>query len=124
MEEKASAVADRSSDDVLRSVAGWARAWESNDVPGYLAYYAPDFQPPGKMSRNAWEAERKARVAKPRKIEVEVIAPKVTFDQKNRAVVTFKQHYRSGSLNVTGNKTLVMVKNGDKWLIQQERSSG
>jgi tetratricopeptide (TPR) repeat protein len=123
-DQKASVASDRGSDEVLRSVAGWAKAWESNDVPGYLSYYAPDFQPPGRMSRSAWETERKARVAKPRKIELEVISPKVTFDQKNRAVVTFKQHYRSGALNITGNKTLVMVKNGDKWLIQQERAGG
>lgn len=109
---------------MLRSVAAWARAWESNDVPGYLGHYAPDFQPPSRMSRGAWEAERKTRIAKPRKIEVEVISPKVTFDQKNRAIVTFKQHYRSGSLNVSGNKTLVLVKSGDKWLIQQERAGG
>ena len=124
VDQKASVASNRVTDDVLRSVAGWARAWESNDVPGYLSYYAADFQPPNRMSRGAWEGERKSRIAKPRKIEVEVIAPKVTFDQKNRAVVTFKQHYRSGSLNVSGNKTLVMVKNGDKWLIQQERSGG
>ena len=122
--EPKSSASDRMSDDVLRSVAGWARAWESNDVPGYLAYYAPDFQPPGRMSRSAWEAERKSRIAKPRKIEVEVISPRVTFDQKDRAVVTFKQHYRSGPLNITGGKTLVMVKSGDKWLIQQERTGG
>jgi hypothetical protein len=46
----------------------------------------------------------------------------VKFDDKNRAVVTFRQHYKSAPLNVTSSKTLVMVKNGDKWLIQQERS--
>jgi tetratricopeptide (TPR) repeat protein len=123
-DQKTKAATDGGPDDVLRSVAGWARAWESNDVPGYLAHYAPDFQPPNRMSRGAWEAERRSRIAKPRKIEVEVISPKVTFDQKNRAIVTFKQHYRSGSLNVSGNKTLVLVKNGDKWQIQQERAGG
>jgi tetratricopeptide (TPR) repeat protein len=123
-DQKTKVAADRGSDEVLRSVAGWARAWESNDVPGYLSYYSSDFQPPNRMSRGAWEAERRSRIAKPRKIEVEVISPKVTFDPKNRAIVTFKQHYRSGSLNVSGNKTLVLVKNGDKWLIQQERAGG
>jgi tetratricopeptide (TPR) repeat protein len=123
-DQKAAVAPPAGSDEVLRAVNGWARAWESNDVPGYLSYYAPDFQTPNKMSRSAWEAERKSRIAKPRKIEVEVISPKVTFEQKNRAIVTFKQHYRSGSLNISGVKTLVMVKNGDKWLIQQERASG
>ena len=108
-------------DEVLRSVNAWARAWASNDVPGYLSFYAPDFQTPKGESRTAWEAERKARIAKPRKIEVGVEAPRVKFDEKNRAIVSFRQHYKSGSLDVTSNKTLVMVNNGDKWLIQQER---
>ena len=115
------APAARGNEDVLRAVNGWARAWASNDVPGYLANYAPDFQAPKGVSRSAWEAERKARIQKPRKIEVDIEAPVVKFDDKNRAVVSFKQHYRSGPLNVTSNKTLVLVKSGDKWLIQQER---
>jgi tetratricopeptide (TPR) repeat protein len=107
--------------DVLKSVNAWARAWASNDVPGYLASYAPDFQTPKGMSRSAWEAERKARIAKPRKIDVDIDNPRVKVDG-NRATVSFRQHYRSGPMNVTSSKTLVMVKNGDKWLIQQERS--
>jgi tetratricopeptide (TPR) repeat protein len=109
-------------DDVLRSVNAWARAWASNDVPGYLSFYAPDFQTPKGVSRTTWESERKSRIAKPRKIEVGVDNPKVKFDDKNRAVVSFRQHYKSAGLDVTSSKTLVMVKNGDKWLIQQERS--
>jgi tetratricopeptide (TPR) repeat protein len=116
------AVAPRGNDDVLRSVNAWARAWASNDVPGYLSYYASDFQTPQGLSRAKWEAERKTRIAKPRKIEVGVDAAKVKFDEKNRAIVSFRQHYKSGGLSVTSTKTLVMVKNGDKWLIQQERA--
>jgi tetratricopeptide (TPR) repeat protein len=118
----AAAPARGNNEEVLRSVNSWARAWASNDVPGYLGYYAADFQTPSGMSRSAWESERKARIQKPRKIEVDVQSPSVKFDEKNHAIVTFRQHYRSGALNVTGMKTLVMVKSGDKWLIQQERS--
>jgi tetratricopeptide (TPR) repeat protein len=118
----AAAAAKGNNDDVLKSVNAWARAWASNDVPTYLSFYGPDFQPPKGMSRSAWEAERKARIAKPRKIEVEIDNPKVRFDEKNRAVVTFRQHYKSGALDVTSMKTLVMTRNGDKWLILQERT--
>ena len=107
--------------DVMKSVNAWARAWASNDVPGYLSFYAADFQTPKGMSRSAWEAERKTRIAKPRKIDVDIDSPRVKVEG-NKAVVSFKQHYKSGSMNVTSAKTLVMVKNGDKWLIQQERS--
>ena len=118
---KAAAALPQSNEDVLRAVNAWAHAWSSNDVPGYLAFYAPDFQTPKGLSRASWEAERKSRIAKPRKIEVSVESPKVKFDDKNRAIVTFRQHYKSGGLNANDTKTLVMVKAGDKWLIQQER---
>ncbi len=119
---KKEAAAARGTDDVLKAVNAWARAWAANDVSGYLGSYASDFETPKGRSRSAWEAERKSRVAKPRKIEVDVDSPRVKFDDKNRAIVSFRQHYKSGTLNVTSTKTLVMVKNGEKWLIQQERS--
>ncbi|MGH8634038.1 MAG: nuclear transport factor 2 family protein, partial [Burkholderiales bacterium] len=108
-------------DEVLSAVSQWAKAWSENDVPGYLAYYATDFKTPSGESRASWEAQRKARIAKPRKIQVDVDSPKVVFSDSGRVTVTFRQHYRSDALSVTSTKTLVMVKAGDKWLIQQER---
>jgi tetratricopeptide (TPR) repeat protein len=115
--------ASQNPDEVLKAVTGWAKAWSENDVEGYLAHYAADFQTPNGVQRSNWEAQRKARIAKPRKIEVAIESPKVTFNQGNRVTVTFRQHYQSGGLKVTSTKTLVMVKSGEKWLIQQERVS-
>ena len=111
-------------DEVLASVNAWAQSWSSNDVPGYLGAYASDFRTPKGESRAAWEAERKARIAKPRQIQVAIEAPRVEFDESGRATVTFRQQYRSDALKSTNAKTLVMTKAGDKWLIQQERSGG
>ena len=111
-------------DAVLKVVEGWARAWASNDVDGYLARYAPGFKTPGGEPRKAWENERRTRIAKPRKIEVRVEAPKVTFNDANRATVTFRQHYRSNTLKVTASKKLVMVRSGNQWLIQEEIVGG
>jgi tetratricopeptide (TPR) repeat protein len=108
-------------DEVVRAVNQWARAWSSNDVQGYLAHYASDFKTPAGEARAAWESQRKARIGKPKKIHVAVESPKVTFNDKNRATVTFRQTYRSDSMKTSSTKTLVMVKTGDKWLIQQER---
>src|SRR6185295_14881525 len=108
-------------DEVVKSLMGWARAWSANDVDGYLAHYAPDFRTPKGEKRSEWEAQRKARVAKPRKIEVDIEAPKVTFNDAKRVTVTFRQRYESGSIKVSSTKTVVMVRAGDKWLIQEER---
>jgi tetratricopeptide (TPR) repeat protein len=114
----------QNSDEVLKAVTGWAKAWSENDVEGYLAHYSADFQTPKGENRRNWEAQRKARVAKPRKIDVAVESPKISFDEANRVTVTFRQHYQSGSVKVSSTKTLVMVKAGDKWLIEQERVGG
>ena len=122
--EPAKPAAARSPDEVVKALNSWAKAWSDNDVAGYLSQYSPDFQTPKGQSRSAWETERKARVAKPRKIQVNVQSPKVVFKDNGRVTVTFRQHYESGTLKVTSTKTMVMVKAGDRWLIQQERVGG
>jgi tetratricopeptide (TPR) repeat protein len=106
--------------EVLKTVNGWAQAWSNNDVGGYLAYYATDFQTPRGEPRSDWEASRKARIAKPKKIDVKVETPKIKFADANRVSVTFRQSYHSPNLKVSSVKTLVLVKNGERWLIQQE----
>jgi len=110
--------------DVLETVEGWARAWSKNDIATYLAHYAPDFDPPQDLSRAAWETQRRQRIAKPRKIEVTIEAPKVDFTGEGRAKVTFRQRYQSDTFNASGIKILFMEKQGDKWLIKRERYQG
>ena len=110
--EPAKSTASRDS-DVLKTVNSWAKAWSDNDVKGYLGFYAADFQTPGGEPRANWEAARKSRIAKPKKIDVRV--------ESNRVSVTFRQSYRSANLKVASTKTLVLVKTGGHWLIQQER---
>ncbi len=121
---KAATPAGPSPEVVLKVVDGWATAWTNNDVDGYLARYAPSFKTPDGEPRKAWESERRARIAKPRKIEVRVESPKVTFNDANRATVTFRQYYRSNTFKATASKTLVMVKSGNQWLIQEELVGG
>jgi len=115
--------AANAADEVLETVNNWAKAWSNNDVSGYLGFYAPDFQTPDGEPRSKWEAARTERIAKPKKIEVRINSPKVKLIDNNHATVTFRQAYRSTTLRVTSTKTLTMVKGGDRWLIQQERSS-
>jgi tetratricopeptide (TPR) repeat protein len=55
---------------------------------------------------------------------VRVESPKVTFNDANRATVTFRQHYRSNSFKASASKKLVMVKSGKQWLIQEELVGG
>lgn len=122
--EPAKAVPRNDEGAVLKVIERWAAAWSNNDVDGYLSRYAPTFKTPDGEPRKAWETERRARIAKPRKIEVKIEAPKVTFKDANTASVHFRQHYRSNSFKASAGKTLIMIKSGDKWLIQQELVGG
>ena len=109
-------------EQALKAVSDWAAAWSSNDVERYLAAYDPAFQPADGGSRAEWEAQRRQRIAKPRKIAVSVQQPSVRPLDDGRMQVNFRQHYRSGKFEEVGNKTLILVKSADRWLIQQERT--
>ncbi|HEX4911993.1 MAG TPA: tetratricopeptide repeat protein [Permianibacter sp.] len=109
-------------EQALKAVSDWAAAWSSNDVERYFAAYASDFQPSDGSSRAEWEVTRRSRIAKPRKIAVQVLQPSVRPLDDGRMQVSFRQHYRSGNFEEVGNKTLILVKSADRWLIQQERT--
>src|SRR5256714_2400205 len=111
-------------EDVLQTVLAWAGAWTKQNVESYLAFYAQDFKTPKGEARSEWEAARRQRISSPQKIEVVVESPKVTLKDQNNAVVSFRQAYRSDNLNIRSSKTLVMVRNEGRWLIQQERAGG
>ncbi len=106
--------------DVVKALQAWAKAWSSGDAKGYLSFYAPWFKVPGGQSRNEWEQARRERIAKGRKISVQVQNPKVTFARPEEAVVTFRQIYRSDSLKTSGLKRMNLVRVNGRWLIQQE----
>jgi tetratricopeptide (TPR) repeat protein len=118
---KAGAAAGAESDAVIKAVQAWAGAWARKDVPGYLAHYAKDFKTPKGEPRGDWEKARKQRISAPKKIEVEIESPKVSFNGENAASVSFRQIYRSDVVKATGTKTLLMVKSNGKWLIHEER---
>jgi len=107
-------------DTVVKMLEAWAHAWSSNDADSYLAFYAPDFQTPNGEPRAAWEASRRQRLAKPKKINVTASSPQVKFADNNHATVTFRQSYSSDNLKASGIKTLHLVRNAERWLIQQE----
>lgn len=112
---------DRSG-EVISAVRSWANAWSKQDVNGYLSHYAKDFNTGGE-SWNAWASTRRVRITRPKKIDIEVQSPKVSFDGTDRAEVSFQQVYRSDTLSSTGSKTLTLVKAADRWLIVEEAFS-
>ncbi len=108
-------------DEILKAVTAWAKAWSDKDIATYLAFYASDFRAPGGVSRGAWEKARRERIGKPKSIHVAIVNPKVSFMDASHARVSFKQSYHSDAIRSHTGKILEMIKSGEKWLIQQEQ---
>jgi len=107
---------------VLNAVDAWAAAWSSKNVKKYLSHYASDFKTPDGESRSAWAASRKDRISRPKYIDVKVRNGTVDFTDDTHATVKFHQDYRASNFKASGSKTLLMVKSGGNWLIQEERT--
>jgi ketosteroid isomerase-like protein len=107
--------------DVEAAVRAWAAAWAAKDVPGYLAAYGREFNPPGKQTRKAWEDERRARILGKSRITVKLSDLSVNLSG-NKATAVFRQAYTADTLNVSSRKTLELTKAGDRWLIVREAS--
>jgi ketosteroid isomerase-like protein len=110
---------NRQHKDVETAVASWAKAWASQDMKAYLGSYGKEFDPPGKMSRGDWEAERRQRIVGKSKITVKVESLSVQVNGET-AVAKFQQSYKSGSFAVSSRKQLDFVKAADRWLIVRE----
>jgi tetratricopeptide repeat protein len=117
--EKSTAGADPTA-EIVKMLDGWTRAWSTNDAEGYLSFYAPDFKTPNGQPRVSWEKSRRDRLAKPKKISVTASSPRVKLTDNSHATVTFRQSYSSDNIKKSGTKTLHLVRNAERWLIQQE----
>lgn len=108
---------------ISAAIRDWAAAWSRKDVGSYLSFYAPDFDTPDNLSRDAWEQARTQRIQAPSFIKVDVQISKITV-AGNEATAVFRQKYKSDKLASDNSKTLKLVKSGDRWMIRSERSGG
>ncbi len=65
---------------------------------------------------------RRNRISTPKFIHVGIRIRNISFTGSAHATVKFRQSYRASHFKASDNKTLLMVKSGDKWLIQEERN--
>jgi len=118
---RAIATAPGESERVLQAVQEWANAWSRRDVKRYLSYYDHQFLTPTGLSRQAWEAQRRARILGKRHIEVSVAEPEVNIAATG-ATITFRQIYSADQLRRENRKVLELTKHGDQWQIVREHA--
>jgi tetratricopeptide (TPR) repeat protein len=109
--------------DISAAVNNWAQAWSSQNIDQYLASYGAGFKPSNGESRKAWELQRRDRVTRPSKINVEISGLNITSTDANNAKARFKQSYRADNRPIYTTKTLVMKKEGSNWFIEEEIAS-
>jgi tetratricopeptide (TPR) repeat protein len=112
--------AKNSDADITSAVNKWAQAWSSKNLDQYFASYGASFQPAKGESRKSWEQQRRERITRPAKINVEVSNINITSTADDSAKVHFKQTYRADAKPIYTSKTLMMKKQGDNWFIEQE----
>jgi Flp pilus assembly protein TadD len=105
---------------ITLAVQNWAAAWSAKDVDKYLAFYAAEFAPEGGTSRQAWEAQRRSRIAKPKEIRVAVSDLKISPLASGRVQVTFQQDYQSDTLSNRSTKVLELAQAKGQWQIRRE----
>jgi type II secretory pathway component PulC len=104
------------------SVESWADAWRQKNVAMYLAHYSSEFQPPGGMSRAAWEKQRHERLEKPQFIKIVIREVQQQKVSDTRVQVTFIQEYQSDFYADKVKKTLDLLWEDGSWKIAQEVS--
>ncbi|MEG1769640.1 MAG: hypothetical protein RR311_14300, partial [Comamonas sp.] len=123
MEPIAAAAPADAAIQVESAVRGWAAAWQSQDMPRYLAAYSDRFEPANGASLAQWKNARRARILGKSSIAVKLQNIQVSVDG-DRATARFSQDYSAGALNSTTQKALSMRNEHGNWRIVRESTDG
>lgn len=104
---------------VSRRLEQWAAAWSAKDADGYLGFYGRGFNP-AKVSREQWQAERRARLGKPGAIQVRVEQVQVKSISPDLVETRFVQSYSSADFKDSTDKALTWKREGGDWVIVRE----
>lgn len=107
-------------DAVSAALVAWTRAWSAKDLPAYFAAYADDFAPEGGAALEDWQQQRKERIEKPSRIQVEARNPEFSKLDADRIRVRFVQQYESDTFTDAVEKIVEMKRTDDGWKIVRE----
>ncbi len=101
------------------ALENWRKAWERQDLAGYLAAYVADFKGDS-PSREAWINQRESRLQKPVGPDISLSDLTVLRETDQQLRLQFRQDYQSQGYRDLTLKSLLMVLDHGRWLIQQE----
>jgi hypothetical protein len=108
---------------INKTIQGWAFAWSSQNVPGYLGFYADEFTPDNpQLSRSAWTVQREERLLKPGNIELGLSNIEIYLDETPVKRAEFEQTYQSDVYQDKVLKSLEFIEQNGIWKIRSERT--
>ena len=110
-------------DALIARVNDWADAWRKKDIATYLNFYSAQFVPAKLANKNAWVEQRKSRIASAGDIKLSLDIQNTSFD-KDKAIVSFIQHYSANGYSDDVNKVLTFAReNNNVWMIVSEEAT-
>lgn len=104
---------------VMLAVQQWATSWANKDLPAYFASYVQNFQG-NQPSRAAWIKIRQSNIVSKKLIELDLSDIQITTLSPTKAQINFELKYSADKLKETSNKSLLMTKVNNTWLIEKE----
>jgi murein L,D-transpeptidase YafK len=109
--------------NLLSTIENWVNAWTTEDFQTYINSYHPEFSDPKKGGLGAFTTYKRAVFAQPGKPEVKISDLSI-LQGGEYVMATFKQEYKSNTIEDVGRKTLYLKQDEYyNWRIVSERWS-
>jgi hypothetical protein len=109
-------------EEIKKTIAMWAGAWQSQLPDLYIAHYTLDYVAPGFASREEWLANRRVRLVEPEFINIRLIDFELISLDENKATTRFTIIYERHGYSDETYKELLLNNSSGFWLIEVENS--
>ncbi len=105
---------------LIERVKLWAQAWSGKDFAAYTEFYSSQHRAKFNTHQQ-WLAQRRSRILRPGNISVDVSDVQVKWRSENRAVIDFRQAFKSPGYRDLVVKRLTFSLLGSQWKITEEQ---
>lgn len=120
IEEPAVVSAVAPMDSYREEIDGWLEAWADQDMEGYFASYADNFEPRYDDSVNRWRRNRTRVITNADSITLNLSEFRVVSEDDTTVEVNFWLDYESPTYSDSTLKKLVLTNSSGRWLILEE----
>jgi len=109
-------------EEIEKFIQRWLRSWEKKNIEAYISCYDPSFESRG-MDRKGWQQHRAKLNRKYHSLNINISQIKIEKISNQSAEISFKQDYRADRYHDYGLKKMILIKEGENWMIRTEEWS-